>query len=149
MADVGTVLSIHRVAKRDAPAEALEAAAFRADFGLEGDWRSRPGRGRQITLIQEDALTHVATVLGIDAVPPGASRRQVVVRGMALNDIVGRRLQVGPVLIDVHDRCDPCENMEVKIGPGARAAMAERGGVCGRIVEGGTVRPGDRVIVVP
>jgi hypothetical protein len=37
---VVTVVSIHRVATRDAPAVALERATFVADVGLEGDWRS-------------------------------------------------------------------------------------------------------------
>jgi hypothetical protein len=43
-AEQGKVVSIHRVEKRDAPAQALEAAGFIADFALEGDWRSRSGR---------------------------------------------------------------------------------------------------------
>lgn len=142
---MGTVVSIHRVATRDAPAVALERATFVADVGLEGDWRAWKGGPRQITLIEAEALEAVATALGLVAVPPGGSRRQVVVRGIALNATVGRYLRVGPLLVKVEDRCDPCRNMEAKIGPGARAAMATRGGVCGRIVEGGVLSPGDPV----
>jgi MOSC domain-containing protein YiiM len=142
---MATVVSIHRVAQRDAPAVELDAAAFATGRGLDGDWRSRSGRGRQITLIEAEALEHVARALGCEAVPPGASRRQVVVRGMALNDTVGRLLRVGPLLVQVDELCDPCANMEAKIGPGAQAAMAGRGGVCGRVLEGGTLRPGDPV----
>ena len=144
---MGTVISIHRVTRRDAPAEGLEAATFSANFGLENDWRSRRGRGRQITLIEAEALNAAAATLGFPAVPPGASRRQVVVRDISLNDTVGKRLRVGPLLVAVEERCDPCGNMEVKIGPGAQVALANRGGVCGRIIEGGVLRPGDPVNV--
>lgn len=142
---MGSVVSIHRVAERDGVAVALDPAHFIADFGLEGDWRSRAGRARQITLIEAEALESVAQTLNHPTLSPGASRRQVVVRGIRLNETIGKRLRVGPLLVDVHDACDPCENMEVKIGPGARRALEGRGGVCGRIVVGGTVRPGDVV----
>jgi MOSC domain-containing protein YiiM len=145
---MASVVSVHRVDIRDAPAVALEAARFVADCGLEGDWRSRQGRGRQITLIEAEALEAVAASLGISTVPSGASRRQVVVRGIGLNETIGKRLRVGEVLLEVDELCDPCPNMEVKIGPGAQLALAGRGGVCGRIVEGGVVRPGDAVRVV-
>jgi len=145
---MATVVSIHRVNERDAPAVALDAATCIADFGLEGDWRGRAGRARQLTLIEAETLEHVAAALGMDAVPPGASRRQVVVRGIALNDTIGKHLRVGPVLLHVGYPCDPCDNMESKIGPGARRAMEGRGGVCARIIEGGVVRPGDGVTAI-
>jgi MOSC domain-containing protein YiiM len=142
---MASVVSIHRVGQKDGPAVALEAARFIADFGLDGDWRSRKGRSRQITLIEVEALDRVARALAVPQVPPGASRRQVAVCGIALNDMVGKRLRLGPLLIEVDDLCDPCPNMEVKIGTGAQRAMAGCGGVCGRVIEGGVVRPGDPI----
>jgi MOSC domain-containing protein YiiM len=144
---MGTVVSIHRVPSRDAPAVALERARFVADLGLDGDWRSRKDSDRQITLIEAEALDAVAAALGIPGVPPGASRRQVMVRGVALNDMVGRHLRVGPLLVRVEDLCHPCRNLEAKIGRGAQVAMADRGGVCGRVIEGGLLSPGDPVSI--
>jgi MOSC domain-containing protein YiiM len=145
---MGRVISVHRVAVRDGDAEVLESANVIADFGIEGDWRSRRGRSRQLTLIEAEALTDVARVLGLDRVAPGASRRQLVVEGIALNDAVGQRLRVGSVLLEIEDRCDPCPNLEVKIAPGAQRALENRGGVCARVVEGGMITPGDPVTVV-
>jgi MOSC domain-containing protein YiiM len=142
---VAQVISIHRVAKRGGAAEALTEAEVVTDLGLRGDWRSRKGRGRQITLIEEEALGKVAAALGMAAVPSGASRRQVVVRGISLNPTVGTRLRVGPLLVEVHELCDPCPNMETMVAPGAQVAMEGRGGVCARVLEGGTLRPGDEV----
>jgi MOSC domain-containing protein YiiM len=68
-----------------------------------------------------------------------------MVRGLALNPTVGQTLRVGDLVLDVTELCDPCDNMEDKIGPGARAALGNRGGVCARVVEGGTLRVGDPV----
>jgi MOSC domain-containing protein YiiM len=142
------VVSIHRITEYNGPAVALEAAPFVADRGLEGDWRSHAGGQRQITLIESEALQDVARALGREAVASGASRRQVVVRGIALNDTVGKRLRVGPLLVEVDELCDPCPNMEDKIGPGAQAALKQRGGIVGRVIEGGVLRPGDQVTLV-
>jgi MOSC domain-containing protein YiiM len=146
---MANVLNIHRVAKRGGPTELLAEASYIANFGLEGDWRSRKGRGRQITLIEAEALERVADILHMDEIPAGASRRQVLVRGISLNDTVGKKLRVGPLLIEVHDLCDPCKNMETMIGPGAWSAMENRGGICARVLEGGILRPGDTIEVVP
>lgn len=141
------VVSIHRVAERDGQAVPLEVATFVTDLGLEGDWRSRKNRGRQITLIESEALEHTAGQLGMEPIPPGASRRQVVTRGIALNETVGRRLRLGPLVIQIDELCDPCANMERKIGLGAERALAERGGVCGRVVAGGVLKPGDSIAI--
>ena len=145
---MATAISIHRVLKKGAPAELLAEANYIADFGLEGDWRSRKGRGRQITLIEAESLERVADILGLDKIPPGASRRQVVVRGISLNETVGKKLRVGPLLIGVHRLCDPCDNMETMIGRGAMAAMDQLGGICAKVIEGGVLRPGDSISIV-
>jgi MOSC domain-containing protein YiiM len=69
------------------------------------------------------------------------------VEGISLQTLLGGKLRVGSTLIEIHDPCPPCDRMETAIGPGAKAALAERGGVCARVLEGGVVRPGDAVEV--
>ncbi len=141
---MGEVVSIHIARSRNGPAEALQRARVHADYGLEEDWRSRRGRSGQLTLIEEEALDDVAGQLG-HSIPPGASRRQIVVRGLALNRTIGRRLRLGPALVYVEEPCDPCSNMERTVGPRAQAAMENRGGVRCRVLEGGELRIGDSV----
>jgi MOSC domain-containing protein YiiM len=138
------VVSIHTVRERDGVAVPLPEASVRAGYGIEGDWRSHDRSTRQLTLIEEEALLAVEQELG-RPVPPGASRRQVVVRGLPLNATVGKTLCAGELLLAVTGLCDPCDNMERKIGPGARAALAGRGGICARVLRGGTLRVGDAV----
>jgi MOSC domain-containing protein YiiM len=145
---MGAVVSVHVVAKHNELPLALDIANFVVDLGLEGDCRSRPGHDRQVTIIEAEALEQVAQKLGLLGVPSGSSRRQVVVRGVGLNDTIGKHLRIGPVLIAVNGPCDPCAKMEIKIGPGAKEAMRDCGGVCGRVVEGGAIRPGDPVRVI-
>lgn len=145
---MGVVVSIHVVPEKHGPAIELGAAHFLADYGLEGDWRSRKGRSRQMTLIEMEALERVASQLGLPDVAPGASRRQVVVRDVRLDETIGKRLQIGPAIVRVEQSCDPCSRMEVTIGPRAREHLGGHGGVCARVIEGGTIRPGDSVTIV-
>jgi len=140
------VVSIHIVSERNGPAQALAEAEVVTDFGIAGDWRSHHRNSRQLTLIEEEGLLATAGRLGL-AVSPGSSRRQVVVRGVSLNATVGKTLRLAEVVVAVTDLCDPCENMERTIGPGARLAMAARGGVCARVIQGGTLRVGDQVVI--
>ncbi|HEX2514141.1 MAG TPA: MOSC domain-containing protein [Chloroflexota bacterium] len=142
----GQVVTIHTVRERDGVAEARPETTVRSDFGLEGDWRSRSGSPRQVTLIDEEWLQATGARLGYP-VPPGATRRQVTVRGLPLRDLVGKTLQAGDVLLAVTEPCDPCENMNRKIGEGAREALQGWGGVSARVVQGGTLRAGDAIVV--
>jgi MOSC domain-containing protein YiiM len=143
----GEVVSIHRVAVNRGPTESLTEAEVRTNYGIAGDFRSRAGKARQITLIEEEALHAAGRTLGM-TVPPGASRRQVMVRGIALNPTLGQRLRVGDLELEVTELADPCENMERAIAPGGRAALGNHGGICARILRGGTLRVGDPVTAV-
>ena len=144
---MGEVVSLHRARERSAPAEALAAARVIPHFGIEGDFRSAR-KDRHVTLIEEETLRSVEAQLGV-TIPPGGSRRQIVVRGLALNPTVGQTLRIGEVLLAVTSFCDPCVKMDWKIGPGAREALTNRGGVCARALTGGVIRPGDQVMVEP
>ena len=55
------------------------------------------------------------------------------------------RFSVGEVILEGTIPCDPCERMEAMLGPGGYAAMFGMGGLCARLVRGGTIRVGDEV----
>ena len=61
-----------------------------------GTWSLHAGSGRALTLIEEEAIEAVRRDYGID-LAPGATRRNVVTRGVALNHLVGRTFHVGEV----------------------------------------------------
>ncbi|MSQ43649.1 MAG: MOSC domain-containing protein [Chloroflexi bacterium] len=143
----GQIESIHLAPARGAPARGVESAVVEPDHGIVGDWRSRLGSRRQVTLIDGAAIDRAAETLAI-TIPAGATRRQIVVRGLPLNPSVGKHLSIGEVIMEVAMLCDPCEQMETAIGPGGRAALGDDGGICVRVIQGGEVRVGDEVRVL-
>jgi len=142
----GKLLSIHVIPEEGGPPERVESIAVITDHGLEGDHRSRTGKSRQLTMIDRAKLDEVAEVLG-HAVPEGASRRQLEVSGLDLNSLIGKTINVGPVILRVDSDCPPCDLMETSIGPGARMAMQNRAGLCCTVLEGGEIRSGHSVTV--
>lgn len=120
------------------PRATLDAVA---DSGISGDHTF--GRLRHVTLIFEDDWNAAAATLGL-TVDPAGRRANVLFSGGGGRDLVGRRVRVGEVVVDVKGITSPCPVME-KAAPGMMAALKPdgRAGVWGRIVTGGTLRPGD------
>lgn len=141
----GTVRWIGLRAARGVPMREVDAAEAVAGKGLVGD-RYISGSGKRgITLIQAEHLPVIAALSGRDAVLPFLLRRNVVVEGLPLIALKGRRFRIGDALCEGTAPCEPCSKMETVLGPGGYNAMRGHGGLCARILEGGTLRLGDAV----
>lgn len=125
------------------PLDAVQAVEA---LGLEGDHYASPGGKRQVTLIQAEHLRTVSGLLGIDAVSPEQVRRNIVVSGINLLALKGKRFRVGEAVLEYTGSCDPCSRMESNLGRGGYNAMRGHGGITARIVRGGCIRTGDAVI---
>ncbi len=146
----GTVVTIHITGEATKPPEAVEAVRAVPGSGLEGDryfhkvgtYSNHPGSGREVTLIEAEAIEALAREAKI-ALPPGASRRNIMTRGVALNHLVGVRFQVGEVMLEGTRLCEPCMHLEGLTQEGVRAGLIHRGGLRTIIVRGGTIRVDD------
>ena len=107
--------------------------------GLEGDRHyqesgARPGQA--LTLVEEEAVEDVG-------LSPGGTRRQVTVRGVRLNDLVGKRFRVGAVECYAVERCEPCLHLEQMTRPGIIKDLTHRGGINADILTSGEISVGD------
>jgi MOSC domain-containing protein YiiM len=129
----------------------VEAAEFSTESGLIGDrYGGRAGGKRQVTLIAREDLAAAGAFLGRSdgSVPPEVVRRNLVVEGLNIHALKGRRLVFGDdpgagALIEITGECHPCSRMEEVLGPGGYNAMRGRGGLTARVVRGGTAALGD------
>jgi len=126
------------------PSEALasvESVAALAGKGLKGDRQfceegARPGGA--LTLIEAEAIEDV----GLSG---AQSRRQVVVRGVRLNDLVGKRFRVGDVECLGVKLCEPCLHLQQLTRPGIIKDLIHRGGLNADILTDGQISVGDAV----
>lgn len=132
-------------AARDVPIRAVERAVAVTGVGLEGDRYTGGSGKRGVTLIQAEHLPAIAALSGHAEVTPVTLRRNLVVSGIALIALKGRRFRIGEVVLEGTAPCDPCSKMEAALGPGGYNAMRGMGGLCARVLTGGALQIGDAV----
>ncbi len=114
--------------------------------GLIGDhYSSRTGGARHLTLIQSEHLSAIAAHLGREAVLPEELRRNVVIAGLNLAALKGRRFRLGPAVLEWTGECHPCSRMEAILGTGGYNAVRGHGGITARVIAGGGIALGDMV----
>jgi MOSC domain-containing protein YiiM len=141
---LGNVVSIHLAEKTRQAMKEIASATLVTDKGIAGDRYFGRKPKLNVTLVQEDFLEEAAAEIGVSYLP-GMSRRNITVRGVALNELIGKRFQIGEAELEGVSLCEPCRNMEKSIGSGAIAALSGRCGIRARVVRGGRVQKGDEV----
>jgi MOSC domain-containing protein YiiM len=135
------VEAIHLGAERVPELWTVESVRAVAGKGLEGDRHFHPEGarpGQALTLVEAEVVEDVA-------LPPGGTRRQVTVRGVRLNELVGKRFRVGEVECYGVELCEPCAHLESMTRPGIIKELAHRAGINADILTGGVIRVGDGV----
>jgi hypothetical protein len=148
---VGTVELIALTAEAEGPMKAVSEAEAVQGRGLLGDRYERKagtfsdprGRGYDLTLVEAEALEELSEK-GVELAPIEA-RRNIVVRGIALDDLIGRRFRVGEVECFGQRRCEPCSHLERLTQPGVLRGLVHRGGLRADVLSSGRLRTGNRV----
>jgi MOSC domain-containing protein YiiM len=129
------------------PVESVRALAGR---GLEGNryFFDEAPAGRALTLIAAEAVEAMEREHGI-SLEPRESRRNVVTRGIDVNELVGKRFRVGSVECEGVELCEPCADLQAMTKPGVIKGLAHRGGLNADILSDGEISVGDAVVTDP
>jgi MOSC domain-containing protein YiiM len=136
----GVVEGIFVGAVPEGPLQAADEVSVATGAGIEGD---RHG-DKDITLFEAEAIEGLRADTGIE-LAPGEIRRNVMTRGIALNDLLGRRIRVGEVEAVVTELCHPCSHLQQLTQPGVLRGLVDRGGLNADVVAGGAIRVGDSI----
>lgn len=151
----GRLEHIHVTESRGGAMRALAEAQAVAGRGIEGDryfreagtYSVKPGPDRQLTLIETEVLDALARDHAV-ALAPNEHRRNLTVSGAPLGHLVGRRFRVGTVMLEGVRLNQPCKWLERLTGKPVYMPLLNRSGLNCRVIEGGTLRPGDPVTPV-
>ena len=152
----GEVVTIHVAPEEGASMQSLDSVRAIAGQGLVGDryhdgsgtYSERESPGRQVTLIEAEALEAIEREQGI-TLAPGESRRNVTTRGVALNHLVGREFTVGDVRLRGIKLCEPCGYLQRTLGVDQLVqVLAHRCGLNAEILTDGEIRIGDKVVPI-
>jgi len=122
----------------------VDSVTVLAGKGLVGDRHFFPAGakpGQALTLVEAEEVERVGLA-------PGESRRQVTVRGVRLNDLVGKRFWVGPIECVGVELCEPCLHLQSLTRPGIIKDLVHRAGLNADVLNDGTIAVGDAVTLL-
>jgi MOSC domain-containing protein YiiM len=149
----GNVVSIYMGAVAKEPLVSVSEAHAVPGRGLEGDryfnrtgsfWKPLPDY--ELTLIEIEAIEDFKLNFSVE-LEPGDGRRNIVTRGVSLNDLVGHEFQVGEVTLRGLRLCEPCSHLARLSHRAVVRGLRHRGGLRAQILTDGKIRVGDVVNV--
>jgi ADP-ribose pyrophosphatase YjhB (NUDIX family) len=149
---VGRVETIQTAAGEALPMRRHKHAMAVAGVGLVGDryatangyWSDDYKVSRDLTLVEVEVAEETSASLGFQ-LSAHDLRRNLIVRGVRLNDLVGVRFRIGEVIVEGTSLCEPCAHLASLTGKPLLRPLVHRGGLRANILVGGEIREGDRV----
>ena len=130
--------------------EEVEKIEILSGKGVVGDrsFQDSNDARKQITLIESENIDYYNNKFKTDY-PYVDFRRNVVTKGIQLNDLVGKKLLIGNVEVQGHDLCRPCKHLEETLkGQDIIKEFLRRGGLRCEILKSGTINIADEIKVV-
>tara|TARA_Y100001970_G_scaffold280459_1_gene389490 strand:+ start:109 stop:546 length:438 start_codon:yes stop_codon:yes gene_type:complete len=97
----------------------------------------------QITLIEIENIINFNKISKTN-IPPVDFRRNIITKGVKLNNLVGKEFFVGNVKLKAHDLCRPCKYLQNKLGQDNFVKeFLLKGGLRCEILSSGKITVGD------
>jgi MOSC domain-containing protein YiiM len=148
----GKVIGIFITQKKGDPILSLDQVHVLPGLGIEGDryfdYRHNPEidskAGREITLIEMEAIESMRDDEGIN-ISPEQTRRNILTRGISLNELVDHDFLVGDVQLHGVRLCEPCQYLADRTDQRVLQSMVHRGGLRADVVSAGIIRINDLI----
>jgi hypothetical protein len=116
--------------------ECVAGRGIREDryFDFKDDYKG------QITFFSLDVFEELCTALNAHDCSPAAARRNVITRGVDLNELIGREFEVQGVCLYGTEESAPCYWMDRAFAPGTKDFLKGRGGLRAKILSDGHLR---------
>jgi MOSC domain-containing protein YiiM len=98
----------------------------------------------ELTLIEQENIEAFAAESGL-GFTSAMARRNIVTRGVRLNELVGLEFQIGEVHIRGLRLCEPCTHLAKSSFPEILKGLVHKGGLRAQILTAGEIRVGDPV----
>ena len=102
----------------------------------------------QLSLIESENIDYYNIKYGLN-IPYIDFRRNIITKGIQLNDLVGKKLQVGNVKLEGIDLCRPCRHLsEVLDQNNIIKEFLRRGGLRCQILSSSSIKVGDKINIL-
>ena len=121
-----------------------------AGHGLRGDrfYDYKDNYKGQITFFSLEIFERLTEHFGLTSKSAGVLRRNVIVSGIELNDLIGEEFSIQGVRLRGTGHCRPCYWLDQAFAPGTEDFLEGNGGLRAEIVSDGAIAVGDAQLVL-
>ena len=102
----------------------------------------------QITLIELENIDYYNNKYNLN-IPYIDFRRNIVTKGIKLNDLINKKISVGDVKLEVIDLCRPCKHLQEKLNQNnIIKEFLRRGGIRCHILNSSQIKIGDNIKLI-
>ena len=122
--------------------ELVAGSGIRGDrfFDYKEDYKG------QITFFDHAVYEDVMEKFSLSDLKPSAFRRNVVISGVNLPSLIGKRFAIGGIEFERSEESKPCYWMDQACAPGTEEFLKGQGGLRCRIRKGGTLGKGTQTV---
>ena len=127
----------------------VESIEVLANKGVLGDRHFRDYNDPfcQLTLIESENIDFYNLKYGLN-IPYLEFRRNVVTKGIRLNELIGKKLKIGNVEVEAVDLCRPCRHLtEILCQDNILKEFLRKGGLRCQILSSSIIKIGDEIII--
>lgn len=130
------------------PTYDVETVEVKAGLGLVGDRFYGKGENfdGHVTFFAWEVFQVVSAECGVQNRSPEVLRRNVVVEGMNLNQLIGQEFAIDGIHFYGTKHCAPCRWMDLGLAPGALKLLRGRGGLRAQVLSDGLLRRGQAIL---
>ena len=121
-----------------------------AGKGIKGDrnYHDNNEARKQITLIESESIDYYNQKFNTNFSYLDF-RRNLITKNIQLNELVGKKLSIGQIDIQVHDLCRPCNYLQEILGKdNIIKEFLRRGGLRCEILISGNIKVGDEIKIL-
>ena len=134
----------------DYPLVEVERIECVAGHGIRGDrfYDYRDNYKGQITFFSYEVFERLVEHFGIRSKSAGVLRRNVIVSGIDLNDLIGEEFSIQGVRLRGTGHCRPCYWLDQAFAPGTEDFLEGNGGLRAEILTDGAIAAGDAQLLL-
>ena len=147
---MGKVLRLGIAKNNNQPIKEVHSIEVLANKGIIGDRHFHEFNDpyNQLSLIESENIDDYNIRFGLN-IPYIDFRRNVITKGIRLNDLVGKKLKVGSVELDAIDLCRPCRHLtEMLNQKNVLKEFLRKGGIRCQILSSSNIHVGDKIELI-
>ena len=144
------VFKLGITANNNQPIKEVNSIEVLANKGIVGDRHFHDFNDpyNQLSLIESENIDYYNIKYGLN-IPYIDFRRNIITKGIKLNDLVGKKLKIGSVEVEGMDLCRPCRHLNESLNQdNVLKEFLRKGGLRCQILTSSSINIGDKIEVL-